>query len=245
MKTITIEDPHHKMSIEEQLNLTVKKSNDLVRESRHQLSAKELTLVDFMISKHKDSASGLLQIQTTIAEINSVCNFGEGGNNQKSTEEALINLSVKSFEVTTKTGWRTIARWLEKPLFKNGEVILQLDKDLLPELPALVNKPGTYTQYYFKDSVNLKQINAKRLYEFLRSYDAYQVVEVPKRKIMVLFQKEDMEWYRFTKYLRNAVTAINSHTSMDLSYQTIKEGRETVTIRFKILKREHELILNK
>lgn len=49
-----------------------------------------------MISKHKDSASGLLQIQTTIAEINSVCNFGEGGNNQKSTEEALINLSVKA-----------------------------------------------------------------------------------------------------------------------------------------------------
>lgn len=222
-------------------NYIVTKSNELIREAKHSLSGKELTLIDFMISQIKQSDNELSEITISISALNKICKFGEGGAAFSSTMDALLSLSNKGFWFETPTGGKTIYRWLDKATVEKGVARLQLDRDLSPHLLGLV-KAGTYTQFYFVDVVNLKSLFAKALYEELRSYSQQGVAEVTTERIRELFHKEELEWYRVLPYLRKAKKDINSKTYMRVDYETIKQGKKTVAVRFYIEKIEGEVI---
>lgn len=217
--------------IESKQDKTFSKSTELVQKARHTLSAKELTLVDFMVSKVEETDDKLLEVQTTISEINEICRFGHGGAAYKNTEQALLNLANKGFWMFLEDGTKTIGRWLEKPYIKDGVTRLKLDSDLAPHLLNLVD--GKKGQFYFRDVINLKSIYAKSLYELLRSFHTREVY-LSKEKIIDLFNKQELEWYRVLPYLRKAKTDINKFTTMELDYDTIKEGRSTSGLLFKI-----------
>ena len=222
--------------------LIVSKSDYLVRQAKHELTAKELTLVDFMISNVKQTDNKFYTVETTIDEINSICNFGEGGGSStKNTEDALLSLANKGFYLKLDNGYKTVARWLDKPYIKDGECKLQLDKDLAPFLLNL-SKENHFTQYYFLDVVNLKSIHAKRIYQLLRSYDYSNEVELSTTEITETLNKTGLEWYRVLNYLRSAVKNITKNTSMNVTYNTIKSGRETIAVRFNISMKERYLI---
>lgn len=225
--------------IQNQQSKTITKSKDLIQKARHSLSAKELTLVDFMVSKLEETDTDLFYVDTTIAEINEVCNFGHGGAAHSSTEKALLNLANKGFWMLLEDGTKTIGRWLEKPYIKAGQTRLKLDSDMAPYLLNLVD--GKKSRFYFKDIINLKSIYAKKLYESLRSYQEETII-LNVNDIKVLFNKEDMEWYRVLAYLRKAKNDINTFTTIEITYQTIKEGRETVAIQFDMKQKAQVLL---
>lgn len=226
---------------EQEDNYVVTKSNELIREAKHSLSGKELTLIDFMISQIKESDNELQEIVITIADLNKICKFGEGGAAYSSTLDALLSLSNKGFWFELPNGAKSIYRWLDKATVKNGVARLQLDKELSPHLLGLV-KAGTYTQFYFVDVVNLKSLFAKALYEELRSYSQQGTVEISTERIRELFHKEELEWYRVLPYLRKAKNDINSKTFMQLDYETIKHGKKTIAVRFHVEKIEGQII---
>ncbi|EAE8037233.1 RepB family plasmid replication initiator protein [Listeria monocytogenes] len=225
--------------IQSQQSKTITKSKDLIQKARHSLSAKELTLVDFMVSKLEETDKDLFFVDTTIAEINEVCNFGQGGAAHSSTEKALLNLANKGFWMLLEDGTKTIGRWLEKPYIKAGQTRLKLDSDMAPYLLNLVD--GKKSRFFFKDIINLKSIYAKKLYESLRSYQEEEIT-MSVNEIKILFNKEDLEWYRVLAYLRKAKNDINNFTTIEVSYLTVKEGRETVAIQFKIKQKDQVLL---
>ncbi|MEI5992341.1 hypothetical protein A5881_003897 [Enterococcus termitis] len=228
-------------SATEKENYIVTKSNELIREAKHSLNAKELTLIDFMIAQIRQNDNELNEIVISIAALNKICKFGEGGAAYSSTMDALLSLSNKGFWFENPSGSKSIYRWLDKATVESGIARLQLDKDLAPHLLGLI-KGGKYTQFYFIDVANLKSLFAKALYEELRSYSPQKIIEITTQRVRELFHKEDLEWYRVLPYLRKAKKDINEKTFMSLDYETIKQGKTTVAVRFSIEKKEGEVI---
>ncbi|KGL46308.1 initiator RepB protein [Listeriaceae bacterium FSL A5-0209] len=226
--------------IRSQQNKLITKSTELVQKARHALSAKELTLIDFMVSKVEETDENLFFVHTTIAEINEVCKFGHGGAAHVNTEKALLNLTNKGFWLLLDDGAKTVGRWLDQPYIKNGEARLKLDSNLAPYLLNLVD--GKKVKSYFKDIINLKSIHAKTLYERLRSYDEDQVY-MTVTEIREMYNKETLDWYRVLPYLRKAKDDINKNTTMLVEYETSKDGRTTVGVLF-TKKEKKELIMD-
>ena len=83
-------------SIDKQQGYPVIKASQLVQKARHQLTAKELKLIDFMVSKVRRDDSGFRPLQTTIKEINQVMEFGRGTKSLTETSKSLLSLSNKA-----------------------------------------------------------------------------------------------------------------------------------------------------
>lgn len=226
--------------IDNKRNKTLQKSTNLIQKAKHSLTAKELTLVDFMVTNVKETDDDFFTIETTIAELNEICKFGHGGAAHLNTEKALLNLANKGFWIELPDGVKTIGRWLDKPYIKNGRVKLRLDSDLAPYLLNLVE--GQSTRLFFMDVVNLKSIHAKKLYEYLQSCKPDNEIFLSVNEVKFLFQKEHLEWYRVLPYLRKAKEDINSRTTMKIDYQTVKEGRSTIGIKIMHSKKKSDFI---
>jgi len=226
--------------IDNKRNKTLQKSNSLIQKAKHTLSAKELTLVDFMVTNIKETDGDFFTVETSIAELNEICKFGQGGAAHQNTEKALLNLANKGFWIELPDGAKTIGRWLDKPYIKNGKVKLRLDSDLAPYLLNLVE--GQSTRLFFLDVVNLKSIHAKRLYEYLQSCKPNNEIYLSVEEVKELFQKEHLEWYRVLQYLRKAKEDINNLTTMNIDYESVKEGRTTLGIKVRHKKKESKLI---
>lgn len=226
--------------IDNKRNKTLQKSNSLIQKAKHTLSAKELTLVDFMVTNIKETDGDFFTVETSIAELNEICKFGQGGAAHQNTEKALLNLANKGFWIELPDGAKTIGRWLDKPYIKNGKVKLRLDSDLAPYLLNLVE--GQSTRLFFLDVVNLKSIHAKRLYEYLQSCKPNNEIYLSVEEVKELFQKQHLEWYRVLQYLRKAKEDINNLTTMNIDYESVKEGRTTLGIKVRHKKKDSKLI---
>ena len=55
--------------IDNKRNKTLQKSTNLIQKAKHSLTAKELTLVDFMVTNVKETDDDFFTIETTIAEL--------------------------------------------------------------------------------------------------------------------------------------------------------------------------------
>lgn len=188
--------------IDNKKNKTLQKSNSLIQKAKPSLSAKELTLGDFMVTNIKETDDDFFTVETSIAELNEICKLGQGGAAHQNTEKALLNLANKGFWIELPDGAKTIGRWLDKPYIKNGQVKLRLDSDLDPYLLNLVE--GQSTKLFFLDVVNLKNIHTKKLYEYLQSCKPSTEIYLSVEEVKDLLQKEHLEWYRVLSYLRKA-----------------------------------------
>lgn len=193
-----------------------------------------------MLTNIKETDGDFFTVETTIAELNEICKFGQGGAAHQNTEKALLNLANKGFWIELPDGAKTIDRWLDKPYIKNGRVKLRLDSDLAPYLLNLVD--GQATKLFFLDVVNLKSIHAKKFYEYLQSCKSDNDIFLSVEEVKNLFQKEHLDWYRVQPYLRKVKKDINSLTTMNVDYQSVKDGRETIGITVRHTKKKTKLI---
>lgn len=193
-----------------------------------------------MLTNIKETDGDFFTVETTIAELNEICKFRQGGAAHQNTEKALLNLANKGFWIELPDGAKTIGRWLDKPYIKNGRVKLRLDSDLAPYLLNLVD--GQATKLFFLDVVNLKSIHAKKFYEYLQSCKSDNDIFLSVEEVKNLFQKEHLDWYRVQPYLRKVKKDINSLTTMNVDYQSVKDGRETIGITVRHTKKKTKLI---
>ena len=155
-------------SIDKQQGYPVIKASQLVQKARHQLTAKELKLIDFMVSKVRRDDSGFRPLQTTIKEINQVMEFGRGTKSLTETSKSLLSLSNKGFWFQKDEDTITIARWLQTAeIKKDGSATLELDEKLAPWLLKLV---GSRAQYSLSDIVALRSKYSLMLYQLLMSW---------------------------------------------------------------------------
>lgn len=211
-------------SIDKQQGYPVIKASQLVQKARHQLTAKELKLIDFMVSKVRRDDSGFRPLQTTIKEINQVMEFGRGTKSLTETSKSLLSLSNKGFWFQKDEDTITIARWLQTAeIKKDGSATLELDEKLAPWLLKLV---GSRAQYSLSDIVALRSKYSLMLYQLPMSWRGSMGVNGTPDEFLEFFGHTNMKWWQFNgRYLQPAIDEINQKTGIKVHYAARKSGR--------------------
>ena len=148
----------------------VAEANDLITKARHDLTARELKIMDFIISKIKPDDDEFITVKTSMYELTNVLNLKRSGTTYSDLAKNLDSLGTKRVVIyndversITQTSWVMQSKYWE-----NGRVELLLSKDLSPYLLGLKNN---YTQYLLLDTVKLRSKYSILLYKLMRECD--------------------------------------------------------------------------
>lgn len=225
-------------TIEKKRMYKVVQKNDLIQKARHSLTEKEMKLVDFCVSKVKDSDKQFYEINTTLEEINEVMGFGVGGKNIETTLDSLLKISNKGFWLADKENpeVENITRWLNKATVnkKTHECTLLMDNILLPYL-IFNTEEGGYTQYPLYHTTQISGKYALSLFKLLKSWSNVGGVSGTPEEFLSYFDKADTTWTNFNKlYLKPAIEQLNKKRvfeNNELVYRGVKKGKYVTEVQ--------------
>lgn len=222
---------------EEQLRYYVVEHNDLISKARQDLTARELKIMDFVISKIKPNDTSFITVNTSMYELTNILDLQRSGRNYSELAKNIGELRKKEVLIynkdnksVTQTGWVSEATYKE-----NGQVEILLSSKLAP---YLLDLKDNYTQYLLKDTVQLKSKYAILLYKLMREADKDR-----GKKIAILQGTPDdfAEWLGAPKsytygrlkdnILNKAIEEINLKIEdMDLELFQARNGRKVVHV---------------
>lgn len=222
--------------LERQKYYYVVEHNDLITKARHELTARQLKIIDFIISKIKPSDEIFQTVKTSMYELCKVLNININGKNYSDLATSINDLRKKEVTIydqeertITQTGWVVQAKYWE-----NGQIQLSLSNDLAPYLLQL---KSNYTQYFLADTVQLKSKYSILLYKLMRE------AEKDKHKIAILqgTPNQFKEWlgapnsYNYNRLKDNiinkAILEINAKIKdMELEVFQARRGRKVVQV---------------
>ena len=222
---------------EQQQYYYVAESNDLITKARHDLDARELKIMDYVVSKIKPDDEDFNIVQTSMYELTNVLNLKRNGRTYSQLAESLESMRAKSVRVYNEVEKRlTLTGWFEViDLWENGKVQLKINKQFAPYLLQLKHD---YTQHLLIDTVKLKSKYSILLYKLMREADK------DKGKSIAILQgtpEEFKEWlgapenYDYNRLkeniLKKAVEEINLKIEdMDLEILQGRYGRKVVQV---------------
>lgn len=153
--------------IDDQSYYYVVTHNDLITKASHDLTARELKMMDFVISKIKPDDRNFNVVETSLYEMGQLFGYARSGKNYSDLAKAIGTLRKKEVLILdeqdrtiTQTGWVQSAKYHE-----SGQVQIELSPDLAPYLLQL---KSDYTQYRLFDTVQLDSKYSIRLYKLMR-----------------------------------------------------------------------------
>lgn len=222
---------------EKQQYYYVVESNDLITKARHDLDARELKIMDYVVSKIKPDDKDFNIVQTSMYELTNVLNLKRNGRTYSQLAESLESMRAKSVRVYNEVEKRlTLTGWFEVvDLWENGKIQLKINKQFAPYLLQLKHD---YTQHLLIDTVKLKSKYSILLYKLMREADK------DKGKSIAILQgtpEEFKEWlgapenYDYNRLkeniLKKAVEEINLKIDdMDLEILQGRYGRKVVQV---------------
>ncbi|GKS82418.1 hypothetical protein LPAF129_21040 [Ligilactobacillus pabuli] len=224
---------------EQQQYFQVAEHNDLITKARHDLNARELKIMDYVISKIKPDDEHFNVIQTSMYELSNVLDLKRSGRTYSQLAQNLDDMRAKSIRIYSEKERRiTMTGWFEVvDLWENGKVKLKINERFAPFLLKLKDK-GHYTQYYLVDTVKLKSKYSIMLYKLMREADKDNgskiaiVQGTPQEWKTWLGAPESYTYGRLKdKILNPAIEEINLEIEdMDLSLFQARRGRSVVQV---------------
>lgn len=224
---------------EQQRYFLVAEHNDLITKARHDLSARELKIMDYVVSKIKPEDLEFTIIHTSMYELSNVLGVKRNGRSYSQLAESFNNMRKKDVFIynekersITMTGWFEYAK-----VWENGQIELKINRDFAPYLLQLKGK-GNYTQYFLDDTVRLKSKYSILLYKLMREADksrgkAIAVIQgSPAEFIEWLGAPKDYTYGRLKdKILNPAINEINLKIQdMNLELLQASRGRKVVQV---------------
>lgn len=150
----------------------VAEHNDLITKARHDLTARELKIMDYVVSKIKPEDENLNIIKTSMYEISNVLNLKRSGRAYSQLADSINSMRKKDVYIySEKEKSIVMTGWFERAkVWENGQVELKINKDFAPYLIQLKGN-GHYTQYFLNDTVQLKSKYSILLYKLMREAD--------------------------------------------------------------------------
>lgn len=229
----------NKEDFEQQRFFQVAEHNDLITKARHDLNARELKIMDYVISKIKPDDEHFNVIQTSMYELSNVLDLKRSGRTYSQLAQNLDDMRAKSIRIYSEKERRiTMTGWFEVvDLWENGKVQLKINERFAPFLLKLKDK-GHYTQYYLVDTVKLKSKYSIMLYKLMREADKDNgskiaiVQGTPQEWKTWLGAPESYTYGRLKdKILNPAIEEINLEIEdMDLSLFQARRGRSVVQV---------------
>lgn len=229
----------NKEDFEKQQYFQVAEHNDLITKARHDLNARELKIMDYVVSKIKPDDEHFNVIHTSMYELSNVLDLKRSGRTYSQLAQNLDDMRAKSIRIYSEKERRiTMTGWFEVvDIWENGKVQLKINKRFAPFLLKLKDK-GHYTQYYLVDTVKLKSKYSIMLYKLMREADKDNGSKI------AIVQGTPQEWKTWLgapknytygrlkdKILNPAIEEINLEIEdMDLSLFQARRGRSVVQV---------------
>ena len=222
----------------EQRRYFVVEHNDLITKAKHDLTAKELKVMDYIISKIKPNDAKFHKIFTSMYELNKVLNLNlRSGRNYNNMANTLKNMMKKVVEIYKEKEEKVVlTHWLQEiEILSNGKVEILLSDKLVPYLLQL---KSSYTQYLLADTVQLDSKYSIILYKLIREADKSKGEKTPFFHISpdelaeLLGSPESYTFGQFNQnVLQPAIDEINLKIyDMDLIVNQFKRGRRVVKL---------------
>lgn len=225
----------------------VVKGNELVQQSRFELSLPEQKTIAFICSMIKpieaiDRANNVpyqLEYEFNIRDYCKVCGIDyNAGKNYADVKATLKRLRDRSMWVTLADGSETVVAWLDRVTTnkKSGIARVRIDDRLVPYLFDLGRK---FTQYQLYNILAMKSAFSVRIYELMKSYAFQKNKTFEIKELKHILMVDDIKSYdRFPDFrrfvLEKAQEEINELTDIRIYYEPVRKGRKVVKIRFKI-----------
>ena len=224
----------------------VVQGNDFIRHARNQMSAQELDIIYFWISKIKPTDIDIMRLTFTVTEFCEMCGIDtKSGKNYRDVKAAVKSISDKSAWVENKKGVETLVRWVDTAIIEHdsGAMTVVLSQSLKPFLIQLIDQ-GNYTQAEIINFLALRSRYSKRLYEILKSYQkkgygiTFKDFELDELKKLLAAEKYVRYPDLRRKVLDIAVREINEFTDSTITFEVIKTGRKYTGLRFSIQRKQ-------
>lgn len=213
----------------------VTEHNALITQVKHGLGARELKVMDFVISKIQPNDDHFNVINTSMYELITVLGLKKSGKTYSQLTQAIESLHAKRIMIYNE---EELSSWLEVVnLSENGQIQLKINKQLEPFLLHLKDNKN-YVQYLLKDTVHLKSKYSILLYKLMRECD-----KSPGSKIAILQGTPDKfkDWLGAPEsytcgrlkdnILKPAVEEINLKIDdMNLEILQARRGRKVVQV---------------
>lgn len=162
----------NKEDIDKQRYYLVAEHNDLITKARHDLTARELKIMDYVVSKIKPEDEHFNIINTSMYELSNVLSLKRNGRSYSQLADSLNTLRKKDVYIYNETERSvTMTGWFEHAkIWESGQVQLKINEDFAPYLLKLKGT-GDYTQYLLNDTVQLKSKYSILLYKLVRESD--------------------------------------------------------------------------
>ena len=211
--------------------------NDLITKARHDLTARQLKIMDFVISKIKPSDHTFNIVHTSMYEITNILGLTRSGKNYSDIINNINEMRKKDvFIYNEKEKRMTITGWFSDiDVWENGQIELRINQQFAP---YLIQLKENYTQYLLYDTIQLDSKYSILLYKLMREADKNY-----GKKIAILSgtPEEFKEWlgapksYTFnslkTQILQKAINEINLKIEdMHLKMFTARRGRKVVQV---------------
>ena len=211
--------------------------NDLITKASYDLTARELKIMDFVISKIKPEDRNFNIVETSLYELGQIFGYSRNGKNYSDLAKAIGTLRKKEVLILdendrtiTQTGWVESAKYHE-----NGQVEIRLSPDLAPYLLQL---KSDYTQYRLFDTVQLDSKYSIRLYKLMREADKDKgrtcptLQASPNELMKMMGSPKSYSFGQFNQnVLQPAMDEINLKIDdMDLEMRKGTRGRKVVLV---------------
>lgn len=222
----------------------VVKSNRIV-EASYRLTLNEQRIILYSICRAREEQKGLFpNLPVTISAETFARQFpGIDKSNVylqlKEAMDALYDRSVTYYDVDPETGMDRVnkTRWLSRASYIDGAGRVQVifTQDVIDHITRLETE---FTSYQLEKVGNMTSAHAIRIYEMLAQYREIGTRELNLKWLRDALQIEPHE-YKLTadfkrKILDIAVTQINDHSDLKVSYSDKKTSRAITDFVFKI-----------
>jgi len=214
----------------------VAQGNNLV-EARHNnpLSAREQKIILTMVSMIQPTDEDFQDYRISIKDFSEMLGL-KGSTKYTELKEITKNLMSKSIEIPRENGGWLLANWISSAEYQTGEGIIALS--FSPKLKPYLLQLKQYTSYRLSNILSLSSSYSIRLYELMRKWSFLGKWESPveeiREKLGAVTKSYSLYGNFKNKILLPAITELNEHTDLFVSFREIKKGRSVERIEFTI-----------
>lgn len=217
----------------------VVKSNDMIRNTRYDLSSAEQKIILRLIQMIQPNDTDFKMYKFDIKEFCQICNIDfQSGANHTYIKNALKGLHDKSFWLREDKR-EILCSWISTAIISDGSGIIEIElhKHLKPYLLELKKN---FTEYSYSYILTMKSKYSIRMYELLKSYNFMTTVTIGIEDLKKTLCIES--YNRFYDFKKNvidiAIAEINNVADIKVAYNINKTRRLPVSITFEITPNE-------
>ena len=228
-------DREKQIEINKNRNELVVKRNELIRNTRYDLSLTEQKIITYIISKINAEDSSIKNVRFNISEYCDVVGISKGGRGYELVKESIREIRNKSWWIKLDKK-EILFSWIDTATIEenSGNINITLSESLKP---FLINIKENFTKY---ELINILVLNSKysiRLYELFKSYlwlGGFDITIEDFRKLIGVGDK----YKDYTELKRNiilpCINEINKYTDLDVSFDVEKRRKSVYKLKFKI-----------